>query len=59
MSNYTLKIENTLGQTVYTTAINQAQFQVNVNSFGGLGVYFVKIIDNTSNVVSTKKIILQ
>lgn len=59
MSNYTVKIENLLGQTVYATNINQAELQINVNSFGGLGTYIIKIIDNNSSVLETRKLILQ
>ncbi len=58
MNNYTIKIENMLGQTVYQTLVNQQLFQINVNSFGGYGTYFVKILDNSSNLLTTKKIIL-
>lgn len=58
MADYTVKIENLLGQQVYSTLINQAKFQINVNSFGGYGTYIVKIIDNKSNVITTKKILL-
>ena len=59
ISSYTVKIENTLGQTVYTSLINQSTMQVNTNQFGGKGTYIVKIIDNNSNIVTTRKIILQ
>ncbi len=58
MSNYTIRIENMLGQLVYQTLTNQQEFQIDVNNFGGYGTYIVKIIDSTSNVITTRKIIL-
>ncbi|MEI6348182.1 MAG: T9SS type A sorting domain-containing protein [Bacteroidota bacterium] len=58
MNNYTIRIENLLGQQVFQTLTNQQEFQIDVNNFGGTGTYIVKIIDNTSNVVTTRKIVL-
>lgn len=59
ISNYTLKIENNIGQVVFQSNTNQQQFQVNINDFGGYGLYFVKIINNIGTVLTTRKIILQ
>ena len=59
MSDYTIKIENNLGQTIFQNLANQQIFQININDFGGYGIYFVKIIDNTGNVLTTRKIILE
>jgi hypothetical protein len=56
---YQIKIFNELGQTVFTGAMNQQQYTVPLNTWGGNGVYLVKIYDASSNVLSTKKIILQ
>jgi hypothetical protein len=57
-TNYSIIMENTLGQVVFQTLTNQQNFQVDVNSFSRKGIYFVKIINNTSNAITTKKIIL-
>jgi len=59
MSDYEIKIENSIGQTVYQTQTNQSEFQINVNDFGSYGLYFVKIIDNLGNVIVTRKLILE
>lgn len=59
MTDYTIEIDNMLGQTVFQTLTNQQIFQVDINSFGGYGTYFVKIFDNSSNLITTRKIILQ
>lgn len=58
MINYSIKIENNIGQIVYQTFTNQQLFQINVNDFGGYGIYFVKIINDTGNVITTRKIVL-
>jgi hypothetical protein len=57
MTGYTIRIENTLGQIVFENLINQAEFKIDLNEFCNYGMYFVKIIDETSNVLETKKLI--
>jgi hypothetical protein len=59
MSGYTLKIANSLGTQVYTTPINQQSSYIDLNNFGGMGTYFVTLIDSQSNIVVIRKIILQ
>ncbi len=59
MANYTIKIENSLGQTVFQNLIDQQLFQISINDFGSYGLYYVKIIDDIGNIVTTRKIILQ
>ncbi len=59
MADYQIVIENSLGQTVYQTQTNQSEFQIDVNQFGGYGLYYVKIIDNLGNVIVTRKLILE
>ena len=59
MPDYNLKIFNTLGQTVFENLINQEEFQINVNDFGGYGTYFIKIFDDQGTLLDTRKLILQ
>lgn len=59
MNGYTITIENSLSQVVFTSLINQQEFYVDLSSWSGNGLYIVKIIDNSSNVIETKKIIIQ
>jgi len=59
MNGYTITIENSLSQVVFTSLINQAEFYVDLSIWTGNGLYIVKIIDNSSNVIETKKIIIQ
>lgn len=59
MSGYTLRIDNSLGQTVFTSLINQQQFSVNLSTWTGNGTYFVYVIDQLSNTIDVRKIVIQ
>ena len=59
VSGWTIKIVNTLGQEVFSGAMNTQQYVVPLNSWSGQGIYFVKIYDGSNNLMNTKKIILQ
>ena len=58
ISNYTIKINNLLGQEVYSNFIDKPQFEVG-KTWQGEGMYFVKILNAQNKVVNIKKIILQ
>ena len=59
VSGWNIKITNTLGQEVFSAPMNTQQYVVQLNTWTGTGMYFVKIYDSLGNVVNTKKIILQ
>jgi len=59
MQNYSIKIVNLLGATVFETQIEQPEYEINLSTWTGKGVYVVKIFDNTSQEISVKKIVLQ
>jgi hypothetical protein len=59
VAGYQIKIVNTLGQEVFSGAMNTQQYVVPLNTWTGTGVYFVKIYDANNNLLNTKKIILQ
>ena len=59
MSNYSIKIENSLGQVVFTNPLNQQTFYVDLNGWSGNGVYYLKLLDSQSNEVTVRKIVLQ
>jgi hypothetical protein len=59
MNGYSIKIEDAQGQQVFQNAVNQQQFYVDITTWGGNGLYFVRIIDPQGNTVDIKKIILQ
>ena len=58
ITNYTVKINNMLGQEVYSNIINEPQFEV-TKTWQGQGMYFVKIFNEQNILIGTKKIILQ
>jgi hypothetical protein len=59
MAGYSIKIENNAGQQVFQSAINQAQFDVDLSTWTGNGLYFVHLIDPLNNTVTVRKIVLQ
>lgn len=59
MNGYTLKITNSLSQIVYITPINSQQTTVDLSTWTGNGIYFVHLIDATSNTIDIRKIVLQ
>ena len=59
MAGYTLKISNSLGQTVFTSPISQQQSYVDLSTWGGFGIYFVHLIDAQSHTIDIRKIVLQ
>jgi hypothetical protein len=59
LAGYSIKIEDAQGQQVFQNAVNQQQFYVDITTWGGNGLYFVRIIDPQGNTVDIKKIVLQ
>jgi hypothetical protein len=43
----------------FQNAVNQQQFYIDITSWVGNGLYFVRIIDPQGNTVDIKKIVLQ
>ena len=58
VSNWSYKITNTLGQEVIKGKIASQQTTINLNEIKSKGMYFVKIYDASSNVLETKKLII-
>ena len=59
MNNYTTKIENSIGQQVFSSNVNQQQFVVDVSTLGGKGTYTLSVWDASGKLLETKKIVLQ
>jgi hypothetical protein len=59
MNGYILKITNSIGQTVFTTPINQQSSYVDLSTWGENGIYFVQIIDTQNNTIENRRIVLQ
>jgi len=59
MSGYTLNIVNSVGQTVFTTPINQQTSYIDLSTWTGNGIYFVQLIDPQNNTIENRKIVIQ
>ena len=59
MSNYNLKILNSLGQEVFNSFITIPQFQIPITSFGGLGLYYIQLYNDTGGLLEIRKLIIQ
>lgn len=59
MSAYTIKILNTLGTTVFENLVDQQLFTIDLSTLGEKGIYFLQIIDATSQIIDIRKVILQ
>jgi len=59
MNGFTIKILNSLGQQVFQSIINQQQFNIDLSSWSGNGIYFLHLINSQNNTVTIRKIILQ
>ncbi len=59
LAGYTLRIDNSLAQTVYSTVVNQQMYSIDLSSWSGNGVYFVYLINSTGHIVDVKKIVIQ
>lgn len=58
MAGYLLLIRNELGSTVYFTPISQSLSSINIKNWTK-GVYLVQVLDDSSNLVDVRKIIIQ
>lgn len=56
---YQLKITNSMGQEVFKSAITQQQFDVDLSTWTGNGIYFVHIINAQGATLDIRKIVLQ
>ena len=59
MIGYSVKILNSIGISVYSSAISQSSVIIDMNSWSGKGTYIIQIIDSNNNVIDTRKIILE
>lgn len=59
LSGYQIVIENSIGQQMFQSSINQQTSYVDLSTWTGNGLYFVHIIDNLGNTIDIRKIVLQ
>jgi hypothetical protein len=59
MNNYVIRISNSSGQIIWNTTVSQQEYGINLNSFGGTGLYILQIINDTGDIIEIKKILLE
>jgi hypothetical protein len=59
MTEYSIKIVNQLGATVFETIVTQPSYEINLSTWTGKGVYVLQIYDTNNVIKAVKKIILQ
>ena len=59
LNGYQLRIDNSLGQQMFQSAINQQTSYISLSTWTGNGLYFVHIIDSQGNTIDIRKIVLQ
>jgi hypothetical protein len=59
MAGYTIEIKNSTGQQVFFSQINQQQFNIDLNSWTGTGIYYVTLKNSLGNIITIRKILIQ
>lgn len=59
MTDYQIKIINIEGFVIFESNVSQQLFKIDVSDFGQTGLYFIQIIDNSSQIIDVKKILLE
>jgi hypothetical protein len=59
MAGYEINILDVTGKSVYSSAINKASETIDLNTWTGKGVYFIKIYDKQSQQIENRKIVIQ
>lgn len=59
LSGYTLRIDNSIGQSVFSTAVTQQTYTSNLSTWSGNGLYLVYLINPQGSVVDVRKIVIQ
>jgi hypothetical protein len=59
MAGYNTIITNAAGATVYSSAVNTQQVDVDINAWGAMGVYYMSIYDANGALVAVRHIVLE
>lgn len=59
MAGYSITIFDVAGKSVYNSTINKSIETIDLNTWTGKGVYFVKIYDKQSQQIENRKIVIQ
>lgn len=58
MIGHTVKITNSIGQTVFNQPVNQQQFFIDLSTWTGSGTYTVYILNSQQSILQTKSIVI-
>jgi hypothetical protein len=59
MNGYNTIITDAAGATVYSSAVNTQQVEVDINAWGAMGVYYMMIYDLNGSLVAVRQIVLE
>ena len=56
-TSFVIKVTSIQGQLVYNNVMNQSSFQIDLSTLSK-GLYYIQVLDNSSNILETKKLVL-
>jgi hypothetical protein len=59
VAGYDINIFDVAGKLVYNTKINKSVETIDLNTWTGKGIYFIKIYDNQSQQIENRKVVIQ
>jgi hypothetical protein len=59
MNGCRLSIVNSIGQTIFTSLINQRTSYIDLSNLTGSGIYYLQLIDTQNNTIENKKIVIE
>jgi hypothetical protein len=59
VAGYEINIFDVTGKSVYNSTINKSNETIDLNTWSGKGVYFIKIYDKQSQQIENRKIVIQ
>ncbi len=59
IQDHSIKIMDVSGKVVHESMLNTNLMQIDMDSFGSEGLYFIRVMNESGNVIETRQIILQ
>jgi hypothetical protein len=59
MAGYNTIITDAAGATVYSSAVNSQQVDIDINAWGAMGVYYMSVYDASGALVAVRHIVLE
>jgi hypothetical protein len=59
MAGYNTIITDAAGATVYSSAVNSQQVEIDINAWGAMGVYYMSLYDASGQLVAVRHIVLE